>query len=370
MKKLRVTGILSLILLFALVLSVAAYGSGSGDAAEAAPAESSDEASNEASTETSDEASTEASNEASAEASAEASNEASTEASAEASNEASGESAADSEPAELTIGLKGVKNDRQLGGYPTEDGRKVKENVLIRSGTLTNATAEDIALLTDVFNVKLIVDFRNETDIARNPDPSFNDAYYINIPVWDESLNAISLTDFFAMQSEYASQPGMSDLEMYRRGLMGADEDLYIKQTFQNDYSLNGYREFLDLLLAQEEGTGIVFHCTSGKDRTGSAAVILLTLLGVDRETVLADYALTNEVLKSTLDQKVAQSAQYTDDEEELYAVRTINGVNPEYMAHMFDYAEEQSGSMLEYIKEQFHVTDEEIQILRDKYLD
>ena len=56
--------------------------------------------------------------------------------------------------------------------------------------------------------------------------------------------------------------------------------------------------------------------------------------------------------------------------EEELEAVFTTNGVNPSWMEHTFDYAEEQAGSMLEYIKQVYGITDEEIQILRDKYLE
>ena len=267
------------------------------------------------------------------------------------------------------VGLTGVKNARQLGGYVTEDGRTVKDNVFIRSGALSSATPEDLQILTDEYNVKLVVDFRSVSDFENNPDPEFNDAVIVNIPVWDESLNSLPQADFMAFVREFSNEPGLADLELYRQGYMGVDEDLFIKQTFQNDFSLSGYREFIDLLLAQEEGTGILFHCSSGKDRTGSASVILLTLLGVDRETVLEDFAMTNLVLKDSLDAKVAQSANYTDDAEELYAVRTMNGVNPAFMERMFDYAEEQSGSMLAFIKQQFGVTEEEIQILRDKYL-
>ncbi len=267
------------------------------------------------------------------------------------------------------VGLTGVKNARQLGGYETEDGRTVKENVFVRSGALSGATAEDIAILTDDYNIKLVVDFRSASDFEASSDPAFNGAVIVNVPVWDEALNALPQDEFFAFQAQYSGEPGLSDLELYRQGIMGVDEDLYIKQTFGNDISLKGYREFIDLLLAQEEGNGILFHCTSGKDRTGSASVILLTLLGVDRETVLKDFAMTNLVLKDSLDAKVAQSANYTDDEEELYAVYTMNGVNPEWMARMFDYAEEQSGSMLAFIQEQFHVTDEEVETLRDMYL-
>ena len=268
------------------------------------------------------------------------------------------------------VGLTGVSNARQLGGYATEDGRHVKENVLIRSGALAGATEEDLAILSDDYNVKLVIDLRSADDFESRPDPAFNDAIIVNVPVWDESLNALPLTEFMALMGEFSNEPGMADLELYRRGLMGGDEDLYIKQTFQNDISLEGFREFIDLLLAQEEGAGVLYHCSSGKDRTGSASAILLTLLGVDRETVLKDFEMTNLVLKDSLDEKVAQSANYTDDEDELYAVRTMNGVNPDFMARMFDYAEEQSGSMLQFIQEQFGVTDEEVQLLRDKYLE
>ena len=291
--------------------------------------------------------------------------------SGEASSEASSEESAEmAEMEKQLVGLTGVSNARQLGGYVTEDGRTVRENVLIRSGALAGATEEDLAILSDEYNVKLVVDLRSADDFEKRPDPAFNDAVIVNIPVWDESLNALPLADFMALMGEFSNEPGMADLELYRQGLMGADEDLYIKQTFQNDISLKGFREFIDLLLAQEDGTGIVYHCSSGKDRTGSASAILLTLLGVDRETVLKDFEMTNLVLKDSLDQKVAQSANYTDDEDELYAVRTMNGVNPEFMARMFDYAEAQSGSMLAFIQEQLSVTDEEVQLLRDKYLE
>ena len=269
-----------------------------------------------------------------------------------------------------SIGLTGVTNARQLGGYVTEDGRKVKDGVLIRSGALGTATEEDIRILTEDYNVKLIIDFRNERDAGRSPDPEFNDAVIVTVPVWDENINAVTMADFMALMAEFGDQPGRSDLESIRRGYMGADPDLYIKQNFQAEISLAGFREFFDLLLAQEEGTGIIFHCSSGKDRTGSAAVLLLTVLGVDRETVIKDYALTNVILKDSLDQKVAESSQYDATDEELEAVFTTNGVNPSWMEHTFDYAEEQAGSMLEYIKQVYGITDEEIQTLRDKYLE
>ncbi len=49
--------------------------------------------------------------------------------------------------------------------------------------------------------------------------------------------------------------------------------------------------------LGQPDGVPAVFHCTGGKDRTGMAAALLLSWLGVNRETVLDDYELTNRYL-------------------------------------------------------------------------
>ena len=102
-----------------------------------------------------------------------------------------------------SLGLTGVSNARQLGGYVTEDGRKVKENVLIRSGALAGATEDDLKILSEDYNVKLIIDLRSESDFASEPDPAFNDAQVINIPVLDESLMAVSWEDYTALLQEF-----------------------------------------------------------------------------------------------------------------------------------------------------------------------
>ena len=59
-------------------------------------------------------------------------------------------------------------------------------------------------------------------------------------------------------------------------------------------------------LLADPAGTSVLFHCTAGKDRTGWVAAIVLTALGVDRDTVYADYLLTNERSAATVERIMA----------------------------------------------------------------
>ena len=130
-----------------------------------------------------------------------------------------------------------------------------------------------------------------------------------------------------------------------------------------------GFRAFLDVLLAQDEDGVVVYHCRSGKDRTGTASMLVLTLLGVDEETILQDFDLTNVFLADEINAEAEKSSNYTDDEEELEMVRVNAGVSRDFMARAFDYAEEQCGSMLEYIKQEYNVTDEEIETLRNLYL-
>jgi protein-tyrosine phosphatase len=136
-----------------------------------------------------------------------------------------------------------------------------------------------------------------------------------------------------------------------------------------SQYEQQKYREFFERLLANPDGA-VLFHCTSGKDRTGEAAVLLLTALGVDRETCIKDFALSNDFYKSTIDSVIAQVKKITQDESVLNSVPGLVGVTPSFMEKFFDEAETQYGSMMGFIKQGIGLTDDEIQQLRDKYLE
>ena len=268
--------------------------------------------------------------------------------------------------------LEGVPNAWQLGGYAAEDGRTVRENALLRTGALTNATEEDLKTLSEVYHVTQIVDFRSPMEKTQAPEPEVNGAAYASISLEDTQRQTGSSAEMAAMlsiETQFSDEPGRGEVEAIRQGLRGTNEDLYIEKITSEDIDA-GIREFLDVLLAQEEDAVVLYHCKSGKDRTGVATMVLLTLLGVDKETVLADFDLTNVFLADDINAEVAQASQYTDEEDVLDVIRVMAGVSRDFMARAFDYAEEQSGSMLGYIKQRYHVTDEEIELLRDKFLE
>ena len=275
------------------------------------------------------------------------------------------------DPETQTLGLTSVANAWQLGGYVGADGRRVRQNALLRTGTLSDAAAEDIEKLSEVYHVTAIVDFRSPMETTQAPDPEIPGAEYINISLEDKEKEANSpatLAEMASVEMQFSDEPGRAMVEMIRLGWRLPDPDMYITMITSEATDV-GFRAFIDVLLSQEEGGVVLYHCRSGKDRTGTATMLLLTILGVDEETILEDFDMTNYFLADEINAEAERSANYTDDAEELEMVRVNAGVSRDFMARAFDYAEEQCGSMLEYIKQEYHVTDEEIARLRELYL-
>jgi protein-tyrosine phosphatase len=141
-------------------------------------------------------------------------------------------------PLPHVVPLEGGSNFRDLGGYRTADGRTVRRATVFRSAHLGNLTEEDRAALGD--KIRRAVD-----DGSASPH-----------------LMMQFLTDHY------------------------------------RDYPRRCAPGFRTLFATLSDGTHrpLVFHCTAGKDRTGFASALLLTLLGVPWPTVIEDYLRTNEL--------------------------------------------------------------------------
>ena len=171
--------------------------------------------------------------------------------------------------------LQGASNFRDLGGYPGHGGRPLRWRRLFRSDHLGGLTAADKAQLA-ALGLAQAFDFRGVAERAA--------AGYELTGVSQHSL-AIEPTVVQRMHDLVADGHGLTPERA--AGLMA---DLY--RALVNDQA-HRFAELFALLL-DGDGTPLVFHCTAGKDRTGFAAALILLALGVPRDTVLADYLLTN----------------------------------------------------------------------------
>lgn len=180
------------------------------------------------------------------------------------------------------LGLSGLPNARDLGGYPAAHGRVVRPGLLLRAESLTNATAADVAALSSL-GVGLVVDLRGEPErriLGEDPWPG----EIAHLPTADVTEVVFKEMTGAGPDAEPISEVEVVKVmvEMYRRFVADPDTRAAFAAALR--------------LIAEHtaRGTAVLFHCTAGKDRTGWLAALLLTALGAERETVFEDYLLTN----------------------------------------------------------------------------
>ena len=261
-----------------------------------------------------------------------------------------------------TIGLTGVGNARQLGGYVTTDGKKIKDGFLLRTGKLSGAANEDITILTEKYHLTEIIDLRATAEIEAAPDPVIDGVTEESVRIIDET----SLGYITAMSVVRTEDPVGDAITLVENGTIS---EIMYSELVTDTYGQNGYHEFFGKLLAHEDGA-FLFHCNGGKDRTGVAAVLLLSALGVDRETIMKDFALSNDFYAKNIDYMVSETKKRTDDAKTIEGVNAEFGADSVYMEKMFDAIDEKYGSMDTFLKEAIGLTDDDMIKLREMYLE
>ena len=195
--------------------------------------------------------------------------------------------------AERRLPFEGVVNFRDLGGYPTARGGRTRWGRVFRSDALHRFTALDLAVF-DELGIRTVLDLRWDDERSRAPNP---------VP-----SEQIIITG----RGEGAAPPA------YRGRREAREGEQLLHESYVGMLRHSGPR-FGRLLsrLARSEGLPAVIHCAGGKDRTGMSAALLLTWLGVDRETVLDDYVLTSRF-------------RTAEDEPEFYDRLLAEGMAPE----------------------------------------
>lgn len=175
------------------------------------------------------------------------------------------------------IDLEGLVNVRCLGGLPTADGRVTRPGVLLRGDDPVAATAADVATLVEDRSVALVVDLRSDEEHEAIPHCPVTaaGARRVRVPVVDQTLMAKTFTADASLRGEAAVR------------WMG---EAYLAM---NEIAVAHLRAILAALATTTDGAAYV-HCAAGKDRTGVVVAHLLALAGVERETIVADYALTD----------------------------------------------------------------------------
>lgn len=264
-----------------------------------------------------------------------------------------------------SIGLTGVSNARELGGYRTKDGRTVKFGKLLRSGELAGMTAADKKKLTKKYHVVKIVDFRTDLEISDDrADPKLPGAEYRNYPY---------LPFPYLLRTAEGLRLG-NDL-MYDLITLDRDGDLvgdYYRANYRtmirSEEGIAMFRGFFrDLLDA--DGGAVLCHCSRGKDRTGNAMALLLAVLGVDRRTIIEDYCLTNDYYSDEIDDLYERALSITGNKVIAADVSSAVGTRAGWIRETFKTIETHYGSVENYLKQEIGVSSKDIRTLQKNYL-
>ena len=261
------------------------------------------------------------------------------------------------------LNLKSVGNARELGGYAA-GGKTVRHGLLLRTASLTAISEEDKRALETVWHVATVVDFRMRMERERAPEPVIPGAENRFIPLMDEPRPSPKLVELVDPNADRFARLKAA----WESGRV--NDRLYVNFLF-SERGRAGYREFFDCLLSLPEGRSILWHCTDGKDRTGVAAMLVLTALGADRETILEDYLRTNAYNAARLD-AVRDGLEEMLPAPELreLALFGAGAVFERYMTNALEAMEERCGSVRGYLTQALGLSEAQLRQLRDRLLE
>jgi len=225
---------------------------------------------------------------------------------------------------ERRVPLEGSVNFRDLGGYQTADGRRVKWGQVFRADNLGRLTDRDIKFLNRM-GIRRVCDFRTPAEVKKLPDrfPETHEGAYVHLPI---------------KHGEY--DPANAFERIKNGDLDWLTEEFMIKGYRRNiDHFASLWSTFFRLVVAPHSRP-LVFHCTGGKDRAGVCAALILLTLGVAEETVIEDHGLSNIYIADVLKKIYAQIESY--------------GVDPAKVAPYFTAPQSAILALLEHIRKTY----------------
>ena len=221
---------------------------------------------------------------------------------------------------ERLISLEGAVNFRDLGGYATAGGQRTQWRVLFRADGLGELTEGDLSVLR-MLGIRTVIDLRSASELERGRfDVDAHPVAFHHFPFIEELPDA----------EEFDRRPGLLGSQ-YREILRDAGPQIIAALE----------------VLAAPDALPAVFHCTAGKDRTGVLAALVLSLLGVDEGTVVADYALSGAAM---LRLRAKLILKYPEGRETLENIDEVFSADPGQMELLLDHLKDEYGSAEAYL--------------------
>jgi protein-tyrosine phosphatase len=254
------------------------------------------------------------------------------------------------DPAERIIALESLVTLRDIGGYTTTNGRRVKRGLVFRSATLAELDQADWEQL-NALNLQIVCDLRTREEAEESPDRLPLGARAVHLPA-------------HSTQSRWQN---LLNLLLKRGYLNNIMSQLYTQVMLDHNPQVFS---LLFRHLAQAENLPALIHCTAGKDRTGLAVALLLAWLGVDEKTIIADYSLSNLFYEDFV--RLSKGIIRQLGRIGIHPLQTypLMIADPRTLEHSFEHLRQRYGGIEAYLREVCQLDSATLEQLRDQLLE
>lgn len=258
--------------------------------------------------------------------------------------------------------LKKLFNTRDLGGLPAEDGRVIKHGKLIRSGKLYKIPQETVDALKNM-GVTTVIDLRIYTEQEEDPDTLWDGVNYVHLPVLCTATPGIT-------RERTMKHTMVIESKRIKKEFGNADNymaEMYCS-VLLNEEPQNLLKKALRIIIENENC--ILWHCSGGKDRAGILAMLVESLLGVPESVIIADYVASHRFQRARFFWNRAGLVIAPCSLRFKKILYGMMAAKPQYLTVAMDRVKQKYVCINNYCKEVLGVTDEDIELMKSKYLE
>lgn len=239
--------------------------------------------------------------------------------------------------------MSGLVNFRDFGGYPTQDGRKIKKGIFYRSGSYRDLSDEERDYIRSL-NIQTLCDFREieELDLPEHRETFAKDVY---------TISASAHLGMFDNNAEEKFEFTSKHMKTF-----------YERLVFANPGYQNVFR-----VLQEDNAVPYLHNCTAGKDRTGVGTALVQLMLGVSEDLIMVDYMKSMNAIEEIFGNEKRRLAAGLD-EESLYHKTVGLVVMPAYLETALNTIKEKYDTYDAYFEAEYGLDQATIAALRDRY--
>ncbi|MEQ3517858.1 tyrosine-protein phosphatase, partial [Enterococcus cecorum] len=227
---------------------------------------------------------------------------------------------------------------------------------LLRCGSMAQLTKNDVDYL-DQYGVRYIIDLRSPEESNYSPDKYPDKAQY-----FQDTVYPFSFSLFKNLGIINNMRLGASNMDFGRQTYL---------QMLLDPHAQASYRKMFNVLLENDkEGESVVFHCTAGKDRTGVAAFLILSALGVSEKQIVEDYLYTNLFFDNYSSETINDALESESQTEIAQRLNSKTAVIAETIKVLPKACRVVSGSVEKFLEEKLGMTKAKIERLQELYLE